>query len=83
MKREDFEKRKAFAGEAKPSMMRRRLDHDYTSRRMYLITLTTDLRKRDILEWFIGTQEQRIVRNSLLMPILFLNPRDDFYVLCD
>lgn len=48
-----------------------------------LITLTTDLRKRDVLEWFIGTQEQRIVRNPLLMPILFLNPRDDFYVLCD
>ena len=48
-----------------------------------LITLTTDLRKRDVLEWFIGTQEQRIIRTPLLTPILFLNPRDDFYVLCD
>ena len=48
-----------------------------------LITLTTDVRGRDVLEWFIGTQEQRIIRNTACLPILFLNPRDDFYVLCD
>ena len=48
-----------------------------------LITLTTDVRKRDIIEWFAGTQEQRIIRNAALLPVLFLNPRDDFYVLCD
>lgn len=48
-----------------------------------LITLTTDLRKRDVIEWFIGTQEQRTIRNASLLPVLFLNPRDDFYVLCD
>ena len=48
-----------------------------------LVTLTTDVRKRDIVEWFAGTQEQRIIRNAARLPILFLNPRDDFYVLCD
>lgn len=48
-----------------------------------LVTLTTDVRKRDIVEWFAGTQEQRIIRNASLLPVLFLNPRDDFYVLCD
>lgn len=48
-----------------------------------LITLTTDVRKRDVLEWFIGTGEQRIIRNADRLPVLFLNPRDDFYVLCD
>lgn len=48
-----------------------------------LVTLTTDVRKRDVLEWFLGTQEQRTICNDARMPVLFLNPRDDFYVLCD
>ena len=37
---EAFEKHKAFAGETKPSMLRRRVGHDYQSRRVYLITMT-------------------------------------------
>ena len=37
---EDFEKHKPFAGEKKPSMLRRRVGHDYQSRRIYLITMT-------------------------------------------
>ena len=48
-----------------------------------LVTLTTDVRKLDVLEWFIGKQEHRIARNAARLPVLFLNPRDDFYVLCD
>ena len=48
-----------------------------------LITLTTDMRKRDVVEWVMGTQEERTIKNSAEMPVLFLNPRDDFYVLCD
>lgn len=47
------------------------------------ICLTTDTRERDILDWFIGAQEYRVVRNKYKLPILFLNPRDDLYVLCD
>lgn len=39
---EQFEKHKAFAGEKKPSMLRRRVGHDYESRRMYLITMTVE-----------------------------------------
>lgn len=46
-----------------------------------LISLTTD--ERDALEFFIGTQEQHIIANSPHLPILFLNPRDDLYVICD
>jgi hypothetical protein len=55
----------------------------YCSQEHYdlLISLTTD--ERDALEFFIGTQEQYIITNSQHLPILFLNPRDDLYVICD
>ncbi len=39
--RAKFESRKAFAGEKKPSMQRRCVDHDYTARRMYMVTMVT------------------------------------------
>ena len=45
MNRETFESQKAFAGEKKPSMLRRCVDHDYTARRMYMITMVTEGRK--------------------------------------
>ena len=45
MNQEAYEQHKAFAGERKPSMMRRRVGHDYTSRRMYLVTITTEGRR--------------------------------------
>lgn len=48
-----------------------------------LISTTTDLRDRDNLEILIGTAEQRVIRNPHKLPILFLNPRDDLFVLCD
>ena len=42
MDKEAFEKHKAFAGPTKPSMHRRRVGHDYQSRRIYLITMTVE-----------------------------------------
>lgn len=48
-----------------------------------LISVTTDTRSLDVAEWFIGTQERRTVRNPHLLPVLFINPRNDIYVLCD
>ena len=42
---EEFEKHKPFAGEKKPSMLRRRVGHDYESRRIYLITMTVEGRR--------------------------------------
>lgn len=45
MNKEEFEKHKPFAGEKKPSMLRRRVGHDYESRRMYLITMTVEGRR--------------------------------------
>ena len=45
------------------------------------ITVTTN--ERDALEYLIGTQEQRTVVNPWHIPVLFLNPRQDLYVLCD
>ena len=46
-----------------------------------LICVTT--KERDTLEFFIGTQEMRTITNRYRIPILFLNPREDLYVLCD
>ena len=45
MDRETFEKQKAYAGEKKPSMLRRCVDNDYTARRMYMITMVTEGRR--------------------------------------
>ncbi len=45
MDRETFEKQRPFAGERKPSMHRRCIDHDYQGRCIYLITLVTEGRR--------------------------------------
>ena len=42
MKREVYESQKAFAGEKKPSMLRRCVGHDYTERMMYMVTMVTE-----------------------------------------
>ena len=44
MKREVYESQKAFAGEKKPSMQRRCVDHDYTCRCIYMVTMVTERR---------------------------------------
>lgn len=46
-----------------------------------LIAVTT--KEKDGLEFFVGVQEQRTIVNKYDIPILFLNPREDLYVLCD
>lgn len=46
MDRETFEKQKAFAGERQPSMKRRCLDHDYSQRGMYMVSLVTEGRQK-------------------------------------
>lgn len=45
MDREDYEKRKAFAGKKKPSMKRRFAGHDYTRRGIYMVTMTVEGRR--------------------------------------
>ena len=42
MKREVYENQKAFAGEKKPSMLRRCVGHDYAERQMYMVTMVTE-----------------------------------------
>ena len=46
-----------------------------------LVTTTTN--EKDAIEYFIGVQETRTVVNAYKIPILFINPREDLYVLCD
>ena len=50
---EAFEKHKAFAGKKKASMHRRRVGHDYQSRRAYLITIVVEGR-RSLLGQLVG-----------------------------
>ena len=45
MDKTTFESQKAFAGEKKPSMQRRCVGHDYTTRRIYMVTMVTEGRK--------------------------------------
>ncbi len=45
MDKETYEKNKAFAGEKKPSMLRRCVGHDYQQRQMYMITMVTEGRR--------------------------------------
>ena len=45
MTQEEFTMHRQYVSEPKPSMQRRRIGHDYTSRRIYLITLTTEGRR--------------------------------------
>jgi REP element-mobilizing transposase RayT len=45
MKKETYEAQKAFAGEKKPSMLRRCVGHDYTERQIYMITMVTEGRR--------------------------------------
>lgn len=58
MNKEDYEKHKPFAGEKKPSMLRRRVGHDYESRRMYLITMTVEGR-RPLLGRLVGRSDAK------------------------
>lgn len=55
MNKEEYEKHKQYAGEKKPSMLRRRVGHDYEGRSIYLVTLTTEGRRP-----LFGTLEGRI-----------------------
>ena len=56
MDREQFEKKKRWAGELKPSMKRRRVGHDYQQRCVYMITLAVEGR-RPLLGMVTGNGE--------------------------
>ena len=45
MDKETFKRHQQFAKEKKPSMLRRCVGHDYTERRMYMLTMVTEGRK--------------------------------------
>lgn len=47
------------------------------------LLISTTTTERDVMEYFIGVQEARTIVNEHKIPILFLNPREDLYVLCD
>ena len=48
-----------------------------------LISRTSDPRDRDLLDLLTPLPEHLLLRHPSHTPILFLNPRDDLYILCD
>lgn len=48
-----------------------------------LVARTTDTRERDLIDWFLPLPEYRLLTHPSHTPLLFLNPRDDLYILCD
>lgn len=50
-------------------------------RHRLFIAVTT--KEKDGLEMIMGVQEERTIINKYRIPILFLNPRKDIYILCD
>ena len=46
-----------------------------------LVTVTT--KEKDFFDNIFGAAENKIIKNQQKIPILFLNPREDLYVLCD
>ena len=71
MDQQSFEEHKPFAGEKKPSMLRRRVGHDYESRRIYLITMTVEGR-RSILGTLMG--DASAIEGSPDAPRVVLSP---------
>ena len=66
---EAFEKHKPFASKKKPSMLRRRVGHDYQSRCVYLITLTMEGR-RPLLGRLVGKAEAEIFCKAIRKPVI-------------
>lgn len=48
-----------------------------------LVARTSDVRERDLLDLLTPLPELRLLSHPSRIPILFLNPRDDLYILCD
>ena len=48
-----------------------------------LIARTTDLRDRDLVDLLRPLPERQLLAHPSHTPLLFLNPRDDLYILCD
>ena len=71
MDEETFLKHKPYAGAAKPSMMRRRIGHDYASRCVYLVTMTTEGR-RPLLGTLVGRADAPA--GSADAPLVVLTP---------
>lgn len=49
----------------------------------YGLFIAVTTKEKDAAEIIIGVQEERIVVNRHRIPVLFINPREDIYVLCD
>ena len=48
-----------------------------------LIAMTSDPRDRDVVDWIVRRPERRLLERRPYTPLLFLNQRDDLYILCD
>lgn len=73
---EPFKRRSAFIDVSA-------LEYIYNKGYNLLISVTRDTRAIDLLEFIIGTQEQRTIINTYNIPVLFINTKNETYILCD
>ena len=66
MDKDEYESRKAFAGEKKPSMKCRFVGHDYTRRGIYMLTMTVEGR-RPLFGSVYGSSDDACAHGRLLM----------------
>ncbi|MCR4828630.1 MAG: hypothetical protein K5864_04115 [Bacteroidales bacterium] len=55
----------------------------YAAAQGYGLLVSVTTKERDAVEYLLGVQEGRTIVNEYNIPILYLNPRDDLYVICD
>lgn len=48
-----------------------------------IIARTSDPRERDLIDLLLPKPEMQLLTHPSRTPVLFLNPRDDLYILCD
>lgn len=49
----------------------------------YQLMVCVTTKEKDLLDSILGSQESKTIKNEYKIPILFINPREDIYVLCD
>ncbi|MBQ9639275.1 MAG: hypothetical protein IJV22_06950 [Bacteroidales bacterium] len=56
---------------------------EFAAESHYDLIVSVTTAERDVMEYIIGVQEHRTIVNRHNIPVMYLNPRDDFFILCD
>ncbi len=56
---------------------------DFTESQSYDLLICQTTKNKSFMETFLGLEEVRVVKQIRNTPILFLNPREDLFILCE